>query len=252
MGRVPLKSDVAMPARQKTAIVPGLAASATYDPGCRRCARLADFLDAVRSEHPGYWCRPVPPFGATEARLVIVGLAPGMHGANASGRPFTGDYAGILLYETLHRHGFASAPVSTSRDDGLALIDCRINNAVKCLPPANKPLPSEIDACNAYLAADLMQLPAGTAVLVLGRIAHDAALRALGARRSAWPFAHGARHDVAGHALFDSYHCSRYNTNTRRLTPAMFDAVFEAIVAYLGQARGRATAPHAARREASR
>ncbi len=231
-----------MPARQKTAIVPGLAASATYDPGCRRCARLADFLDAVRAEHPDYWCQPVPPFGDAEARLVIVGLAPGMHGANASGRAFTGDYAGILLYETLYRHGFASAPVSTSRDDGLMLTDCRINNAVKCLPPGNKPLPAEIDACNAYLAADLMQLPAGTAVLALGRIAHDAALRALGARRSAFPFRHGERHDVAGHALFDSYHCSRYNTNTRRLTPAMFDAVFVAIVAWLAERRSVAPA----------
>jgi uracil-DNA glycosylase family 4 len=237
-----------MHARRKTAIVPGLAASATYDPGCRRCTRLADFLDAVHAEHPGYWCRPVPPFGDAEAALVIVGLAPGMHGANASGRPFTGDYAGILLYETLHRHGFASAPVSISRDDGLTLRNCRINNAVKCLPPANKPLPSEIQACNAYLAADLMQLAAGTAVLALGRIAHDAALRALGARQSAWPFAHGARHDVAGHALFDSYHCSRYNTNTGRLTAAMFDAVFASIVDYLGERRrGAQAAPGSSR-----
>jgi uracil-DNA glycosylase family 4 len=225
-----------MRVRQKTSIVPGIAASATYDPGCRRCTRLADFLDEVRTEHPGYWCKPVPPFGDDEARLVIVGLAPGMHGANASGRPFTGDHAGIILYATLHRFGFASAPMSTARDDGLALIGCRINNAVKCLPPGNKPLPSEIDACNAYLAADLMQLRPGTAVLALGRIAHDAALVALGAARSAYRFAHGARHDVAGHALFDSYHCSRYNTNTRRLTPAMFDAVFADITAYLGAA----------------
>lgn len=223
-----------MSVRQKTSIVPGIAASATYDPGCRRCARLATFLDDVRAEHPDYWCKPVPPFGDADARLVIVGLAPGMHGANASGRPFTGDFAGIILYETLFRFGFASSPVSVARDDGLVLRGCRINNSVKCLPPQNKPAPAEINACNAYLAADLMQLPAGTALLALGRIAHDAALMALGARKSAFPFAHGARHDVNGLVLFDSYHCSRYNTNTRRLTPAMFDGVFADITAYLG------------------
>jgi uracil-DNA glycosylase len=224
-----------MRVRQKAAIVPGLAASATYDPGCRRCARLADFIDEVHAAHPDYWCRPVPPFGDDAARLVIVGLAPGMHGANASGRPFTGDYAGIMLYATLHRFGFASAPASTSRDDGLALLGCRINNAVKCLPPANKPLPAEVAACNTYLAADLMQLAAGTAILALGRIAHDASLKALDTRPRGFAFAHGARHAVGNHVLFDSYHCSRYNTNTRRLTQAMFDAVFQDIVRYLGR-----------------
>jgi len=218
-------------------IVPETPAPLRYDPGCRRCPRLAAFLSEVSAAHPSYWCRPVPPFGAPDARLVIVGLAPGMHGANASGRPFTGDYAGILLYETLHAFGFASAPVAVSRDDGLQLLDCRINNAVKCLPPGNKPLPEEMRNCNDYLAADLRALAPGTALLALGRIAHDAALRALGLRPSAWRFAHGARHalPVAGGeiVLFDSYHCSRYNTNTGRLTAPMFRDVFAAIVAHL-------------------
>ena len=212
--------------------------SPVYDSRCRRCARLAAFLDAVRAEHPSYWCKPVPPFGDPQARLVIVGLAPGMHGANASGRPFTGDYAGILLYETLHAYGFASSPHSRTRDDPLTLSDCRITNAVKCLPPDNKPTPAEAKNCNGYLAADLTALPAGGAILALGRIAHEATLRALGLSAATHPFAHGARHPLArGAALFDSYHCSRYNTNTRRLTPEMFRAVFDAIGAHLGALR---------------
>ena len=210
---------------------------ARYDAGCRRCARLAAFRDEVRGEHPGYWCRPVPPFGSSDARLVIVGLAPGMHGANASGRPFTGDYAGVLLYETLFEFGFSNQPIGTSVGDGLLLAGCRINNAVKCLPPQNKPLPVEIANCNAYLAADLAGVAPGTAILALGRIAHDAALRALSLKPSAFGFAHGARHlldaPAAGVALFDSYHCSRYNTNTRRLTAQMFRDVFGAIVEHL-------------------
>jgi uracil-DNA glycosylase family 4 len=209
-------------------------ATATYDEACRRCDRLAGFLDEVRAGHPTYWCRPVPPFGDTAARLVVVGLAPGMHGANASGRPFTGDHAGILLYATLHAYGFASRAVATDRGDGLRLTGCRITNAVKCLPPGNKPLPAEVRACNAFLAADLRTVPGGGAVLALGRIAHDAVLRALGLPAAHAAFAHGARHALPGRrALFDSYHCSRYNTNTRRLTPAMFDAVFAAVAAHL-------------------
>ena len=212
-----------------------------YDPSCRRCARLATFLDRVREANPGYWCKPVPPFGEAAARLVIVGLAPGMHGANASGRPFTGDHAGILLYETLHAFGWANQPVGAAVGDGLALVGCRITNAVKCLPPQNKPLPVEIANCNGYLAADLATLPRGGAILALGRIAHDAALRALGQKPRAFGFAHGAAHrldaPVPGVALFDSYHCSRYNTNTRRLTPAMFHAVFDSIAEHLGTAR---------------
>lgn len=181
----------------------------------------------------------MPPFGDPRARLLIVGLAPGKHGANASGRPFTGDYAGVLLYETLHAFGFASAPTAVARDDGLALANCRINNAVKCLPPDNKPLPVEVRTCNGYLAADMARLQAGAAILALGRIAHDAVLRALGHVPRAFPFAHGSRHAVErpapGVALFDSYHCSRYNTNTGRLTRVMFRSVFDEIARFLGQ-----------------
>jgi uracil-DNA glycosylase family 4 len=215
--------------------------STAYDPTCRRCARLAHFLDVVRADHPSYWCKPVPPFGDPAARLVIVGLAPGMHGANASGRPFTGDYAGILLYETLHAYGYASSPHSRARNDPLTLTDCRITNAVKCLPPENKPAPDEIKMCNGYLRADLVALPRGAALLALGRIAHDAALRALAHAPAMFKFAHGARHPLANDvALFDSYHCSRYNTNTRRLTVSMFREVFDAIEAHLGRsATGR-------------
>jgi len=198
-----------------------------FDPECRRCPRLAAFLDAVRAEHPGYHCAPVPPFGPRTARLLIVGLAPGMHGANASGRPFTGDHAGILLYRTLHAHGFASRPVSEHADDGLQLRDCRITNAVKCLPPQNKPTTEEIRACNPYLGQELKALASGSVVLALGSIAHNAVLRALGLRQSSARFAHGAEHALPGAlTLLDSYHCSRYNTQTRRLTEEMFDAVF--------------------------
>lgn len=182
----------------------------------------------------------MPPFGDDGARFVIVGLAPGMHGANASGRPFTGDHAGILLYETLHAYGYASSPHSRTRDDPLTLTGCRITNAVKCLPPANKPTPAEAKTCNRYLAADLAQLPAGGAILALGRIAHDAAVLAIGLKASRFVFAHAARHALPdGSALFDSYHCSRYNTNTRRLTPAMFRMVFDVIGEHLDAAKAR-------------
>jgi len=218
-------------------ILPEPPRDARFDPACRRCPRLAAFLDEVREAHPTYWCRPVPPFGDTAARLLVVGLAPGMHGANASGRPFTGDHAGILLYKTLHAYGFASRPDGARADDGLMLVGCRVNNAVKCLPPGNKPQPAEIAGCNAFLAADLATLPPRAAVLALGRIAHEAVLRALGRRQAEHPFAHAAQHRLSGTTdgtvLFDSYHCSRYNTNTRRLTPAMFEAVFDAIAAHL-------------------
>ena len=224
---------------KKPGIVPETATpSPTYDASCRRCVRLATYLDEMRETYPGYRCLPVPPFGDGDARLVIVGLAPGLHGANATGRPFTGDFAGILLYETLHAYGYASSPISRSADDPLALIDCRISNAVKCCPPANKPLPGEVRNCNDYLTADLAHLPPGGAVLALGRIAHDASLLALGLRRNHFTFAHGARHELPnGAALFDSYHCSRYNTNTGRLTSTMFRSVFDAIAEHLGRPR---------------
>jgi uracil-DNA glycosylase family 4 len=198
-----------------------------FDPDCRRCLRLAAFLDAVGKRHPDYHCRPVAPFGSLRHRLLIVGLAPGLHGANRTGRPFTGDHAGILLYRTLHAHGFASRPVSKSAVDGLRLRDCRITNAVMCLPPANKPLPAEVRQCNAYLAAELAALPASAIVVALGGIAHAAVLRAAGLKPAQARFAHGACHVLPGkRLLLDSYHCSRYNTQTRRLTADMFDAIF--------------------------
>lgn len=201
-----------------------------FSTDCRQCPRLARHLDGVRKQHPGYHARPVAPFGPDGAELLVVGLAPGLHGANRTGRPFTGDHAGILLYETLHRAGFASRAVSLQRGDGLTLRDCRITNAVKCLPPANRPLPREVRQCNAYLAAEIGALPDGAAILALGLIAHDAVLMALGLKRSSCRFRHGARHDLArGLRLYDSYHCSRYNTQTRRLTPEMFRRVVEAI-----------------------
>ncbi len=197
-----------------------------FDPDCRRCPRLAGFLDEVRGLYPTYHAAPVAPFGDPRARLLVVGLAPGMHGANATGRPFTGDHAGILLYETLHHYGFGSAPVSRAREDGLVLTGCRITNAVKCLPPQNKPTGGEARQCNAYLRAELADLGPGSLVLALGRVAHGAVLMALGLKASAYPFAHGASHDLpAGRRLLDSYHCSRYNTQTGRLTAAMFQAV---------------------------
>lgn len=206
-----------------------------FDADCRTCPRLAGFLDAVRERHPDYWCRPVPPFGDPQARLVIVGLAPGMHGANRTGRPFTGDFAGILLYRMLHTYGFGSRPESLAADDELELLDCRITNAVKCLPPQNKPVGAEINACNRFLANDLRAVPAGGVVLTLGGIAHRAVIRALGRRQADFPFAHNAVHDAGDFRLLDSYHCSRYNTNTGRLTEAMFTDVFAAARRLLDQ-----------------
>jgi uracil-DNA glycosylase len=200
--------------------------SSIFDPACRRCARLAAFLDRVRERHPSYYCKPVAPFGDRRARLLIVGLAPGMHGANRTGRPFTGDHAGILLYATLFKFGLASAPVSSAADDTLKLEGARITNSVKCLPPENKPMPVEIKECNGYLAAELEQSPDVQVILALGTIAHAAVLRASNERPSEFRFAHGAEHALSGgRVLLDSYHCSRYNTQTRRLTPSMFETV---------------------------
>ena len=206
---------------------------------CTDCPRLAGFLAEVRSRHPDYHARPVAPFGDPQARLLIVGLAPGMHGANRTGRPFTGDFAGILLYETLHAFGFGSLPESVAADDALRLTDCRITNAVKCLPPENKPETSEIRTCNRYLAAELQAAPEARVILALGLVAHKAVLMALGLKQSALAFGHGARHVLPSHELtpsgsrgrilIDSYHCSRYNTQTRRLTSANFQDVFRKI-----------------------
>ncbi len=202
---------------------------------CTRCARLAAHLAGVRAEYPDYHARPVAPFGDSKPGLLIVGLAPGLHGANRTGRPFTGDHAGILLYETLHRYGFGSQAIAIDPGDGLMLQGCRITNAVKCLPPENKPLPAEIRECNGYLRAEL-QVLAPAAILALGTVAHQAVLRALDQRIADFPFAHGARHKLGSHTqLFDSYHCSRYNTNTRRLTPEVFREVFADIRKYLDQ-----------------
>ncbi len=176
--------------------------------------------------YPKYYARPVPPFGDAKARLLIVGLAPGMHGANRTGRPFTGDHAGILLYNTLHKHGFADRPQSVSVRDGLTLKNCRITNAVKCLPPGNKPLPAEIATCNLYLQTELTQLHADSVLLALGTVAHAATLRAFKLRPKDYPFEHGKHHRLPnGLQLLDSYHCSRYNTQTKRLTTEMFGRV---------------------------
>jgi uracil-DNA glycosylase len=197
-----------------------------FDPECGRCPRLAAHLAGMRRTHPDYHNAPVAPFGAPDARLLIVGLAPGAHGANATGRPFTGDHAGVLLYRTLHETGLASRPVSVAADDGLELRGCRITNAVKCLPPQNKPETGEVDRCNDYLAAELASLPDGGVVLALGSIAHRAVLRALRMKLAATPFAHGAVHALPGNrTLVDSYHCSRYNTQTGRLSAVMFAEV---------------------------
>ena len=201
-----------------------------FDITCRLCPRLSGFLDQVTTQYPTYHAKPVPPFGTDAPKLLIVGLAPGMHGANRTGRPFTGDYAGVLLYETLHKYGYASASVSVSANDGLRLTGCRITNAVKCLPPENKPTSMEINTCNSYLAAELAALPANTIILALGNVAHQAVLKAVKLKVGNYKFGHAARHVLPNDQVFyDSYHCSRYNTQTKRLTEAMFHMVFEAI-----------------------
>jgi len=201
-------------------------AAAIFDKSCRACPRLAGFLDDVQDRYPDYYCGPVPPFGAPDARFLIVGLAPGMHGANRTGRPFTGDHAGILLYQMLHKYGFGSQDHSESAGDDLELIDCRITNAVKCLPPDNKPVGAEINTCNEFLANELRLLRKDSVVMALGGIAHRAIIKAMGLRQADYKFGHAALHELGDFQVLDSYHCSRYNTNTGRLTEAMFDAIF--------------------------
>jgi uracil-DNA glycosylase family 4 len=202
---------------------------------CPLCPRLVAFRGRNQNAEPGWFNGAVPSFGPADARLLIVGLAPGLRGANRTGRPFTGDYAGDLLYASLLAFGWARGSYGARPDDGLALVDCMITNAVRCVPPENKPMPAEITTCRRFLAGRIANLPRLCAILALGRIAHDSTLEALGARRSAFPFRHGAQHQAGdGVRLFDSYHCSRYNTNTGRLTNAMFTAVFEAIKTHLG------------------
>lgn len=202
-----------------------------YKANCKKCPRLADFLKASKQKHPEYFCKPVPAFGDPKAKFLIVGLAPGMHGANATGRPFTGDFAGILLYETLHKFGFASKPVSVSADDKLKLKNCRITNAVKCVPPANKPTTEEIKICSTYLKNELKELKPGNVILSLGKIAHDSVIRSYDLKLSQNPFGHENVHQVGdGLTLINSYHCSRYNTQTKRLTQKQFEHVFIKVV----------------------
>ncbi|MEM1261565.1 MAG: uracil-DNA glycosylase [Pseudomonadota bacterium] len=198
-----------------------------FDIDCQRCPRLVGFLADVQAEFPDYHCRPVPSLGDAGSPLLVVGLAPGKHGANATGRPFTGDYCGDLLYRTLHRFGFCDREASISADDGLQLINCRLVNAVKCLPPDNKPIGSEVNNCNDYLANELDAQPSGAVVVALGGVAHRAIVKASGRRQAAHRFGHGAEHRLGDRLLVDSYHCSRYNTQTRRLTPEMFEQIFE-------------------------
>ena len=203
------------------------------DRNCPLCPRLAAFREASRAREPEWFNSPVPPFGDSDGRLLIVGLAPGLQGANRTGRPFTGDYAGDLLYATLLEYGFAKGKYQARPDDGLKLVDCRIGNAVHCVPPQNKPLPLEINTCRPFLSAIIESMPNLRAIVALGRIAHDSTLKALGIRGSAAPFGHGAVHPAGTRKLYDSYHCSRYNTNTRVLTPEMFRNVFARVRADL-------------------
>jgi uracil-DNA glycosylase len=201
---------------------------------CPLCPRLAAFRADQRAAHPEWHNGPVASFGDPAARLLVVGLAPGLRGANRTGRPFTGDFAGDLLYDTLAVFGFAKGTYRADPDDGLVLTDCMVTNAVRCVPPANKPVGREIATCNRFLAARIAALPQLRAIVALGRISHDACFAALGLKARHFAFAHAAEHRADGLRLFDSYHCSRLNTNTGRLTPAMFHTVFAAVAAHLG------------------
>ncbi len=200
---------------------------------CPRCPRLVDFRKTWRQKEPTWFNAPVPSFGPVDARVLIVGLAPGVQGANRTGRPFTGDYAGVLLYDTLSRFGFSKGEFKAHPDDGLELTDCRITNAVRCVPPENKPLPIEINTCRDYLKDTIAEMPKLRALVALGRIAHESTVVTLGAKKSANPFKHGGAHKIGELTLFSSYHCSRYNTNTGVLTPEMFREVFKAVRRFL-------------------
>lgn len=204
------------------------------DLNCPLCPRLVDFRQSIRVREPHWFNAPVQSFGDRTAALLIVGLAPGLQGANRTGRPFTGDYAGDLLYATLLAFGFAQGNYQARPDDGLMLVDCRISNAVRCVPPQNKPLPIEIRTCRQFLSATLADMPRLRAIVALGRVAHDSTVKALELRAAAAPFSHGAIHQAGTMKLYDSYHCSRYNTNTRVLTPTMFESVFARVRADLG------------------
>jgi uracil-DNA glycosylase len=205
------------------------------EPGrnCPRCPRLVGFRETWRGREPKWFNAPVPSFGPIDARVLIVGLAPGLQGANRTGRPFTGDYAGDLLYDTLLRFRFAKGRYDERADDGLQLVDARITNAVRCVPPENKPTTAEIATCRDYLKATFLEMPKLSAIVTLGRIGHDSTLAALGVKRSAAPFSHGGKTAIGAYTLFSSYHCSRYNTNTGVLTTEMFHAVFQSLRAHL-------------------
>jgi uracil-DNA glycosylase family 4 len=200
---------------------------------CPRCPRLVAFRETWRAREPDWFNAPVPSFGSLDARLLIVGLAPGLRGANRTGRPFTGDFAGDLLYATLNEYGFSRGTFAARPDDGLKLVDARITNGVRCVPPENKPTPAEINTCRDYLSPTIAEMPKLRAIVALGRIAHETVVKALGGKRSAAPFSHGGTATLGKIALFSSYHCSRYNTNTRVLTPEMFRAVFAAVRRHL-------------------
>jgi uracil-DNA glycosylase family 4 len=202
---------------------------------CPRCPRLAEFRETWRAKEPEWFNAPVPSFGPIEARLLIVGLAPGLQGANRTGRPFTGDYAGVLLYETLARYGFARGQYGAHPDDGLELTDCRITNAVRCVPPENKPTGAEIASCRDFLKPTIAEMNNLRAIVALGHVAHNSVVTSLGAKKSATPFKHGGMNSLGALALFSSYHCSRYNTNTGVLTPEMFRDVFANVRGFLGR-----------------
>ncbi|WP_315784469.1 MULTISPECIES: uracil-DNA glycosylase [unclassified Bradyrhizobium] len=212
---------------------PSTPSSTNPDRDCPLCPRLVEFREAQRAREPSWFNAPVPSFGDPDARLLIVGLAPGLQGANRTGRPFTGDYAGELLYGTLLHYGFAKGRFEARPDDGLTLVDCRISNAVRCVPPQNKPLPAEINQCRSFLGATIAAMPRLRSIVALGRISHDTLLKLLGLRAVAAPFGHGAVHQAGRIRLYDSYHCSRYNTNTGVLTTEMFHAVFARVKAEL-------------------
>jgi len=205
---------------------------------CPLCPRLVAYRKTCRAKQPTWFNAPVPSFGPLDAQLLIVGLAPGVQGANRTGRPFTGDFAGVLLYETLARFGFSRGHFDARPDDGLELIDCRITNAVRCVPPENKPTPAEINSCRDFLMPTIAEMKHLRALVALGHVAHNSVVKAFGAKKSVTPFKHGGKNmlgrlDLEGIALFSSYHCSRYNTNTGVLTPKMFRDVFEKVRVYI-------------------
>jgi len=214
-------------------VPPATLLSTEPDRNCPLCPRLAEFRAQSRAKEPSWHNAPVSSFGDPEARLLIVGLAPGLQGANRTGRPFTGDYAGDLLYATLLAYGFARGHYAARPDDGLTLVDCLISNAVRCVPPQNKPLPAEINTCRSFLAQTIEAMPRVRAIVALGRIAHETVAKTLKLRGASVPFSHGAVHQAGRFKLYDSYHCSRYNTNTGVLTAEMFRSVFARVKADL-------------------